>query len=106
MRSGIAVAAISAIALINPAYAATEHEKILFNTFDTAISRYEFDWEHHQVVTDDGYILSMFRLTGPTPTSKLHFENHSQRKVASKEEFFPDRIREKLEKEEEQKTMI
>lgn len=44
---------------------ASEHEKIVFRSFEEAIGKFEFDWEVHQVTTADGYILNMFRLLGP-----------------------------------------
>lgn len=45
---------------------ATEHDKTVFQSFDQAVSQYEFEWQTYKVVTEDGYILNMFRLVGPS----------------------------------------
>ena len=52
--------------------AATDHEKVEFLSFEKAIARYEFEWEVHPVITEDGYILNMFRLMGPRANSELY----------------------------------
>jgi hypothetical protein len=33
-------------------------------TMDKSMERFGFTWEHHEVVTEDDYILSLMRITG------------------------------------------
>ena len=43
-----------------------------FESFEKLMDQFEFQWEVHEVTTDDGYILNMFRLVGPREESRLY----------------------------------
>jgi len=58
MKSFIA----SLFAAITQAACEEDHEH--YRSFSYAISPFEYDWEPFTTTTDDGYILTMFRLTG------------------------------------------
>jgi len=44
--------------------AANHHDHEHFQTFADAIYQFEYDWEPYNATTDDGYILTLFRLQG------------------------------------------
>ena len=88
------------LALMSQGAPASEHERTIFESFDRVVSRFEFDWEVHPVATEDGYMLNMFRLIGPTSDSKLHARSSARRKAVKQTEYFyPERIRELHEKQ-------
>lgn len=95
MRS-VAIFASSVFAFLANAGRVENHEES-FESFQNVIEQYEFAWEAHSVTTEDGYILNMFRLVGPTPRSTRY--QHTSRKVKEREKFYPDRIRELHEKQ-------
>ena len=51
--------------LASAAAAASEVDQDKYLSFHLAIRQFEFDWEPYTVTTDDGYVLTMFRLQGP-----------------------------------------
>ena len=100
MKLAALLIATSSLALTAQGAPASEHERTVFESFDRVVSRFEFDWEVHPVTTEDGYMLNMFRLIGPTPDSKLHARSSARRKpVKEAEYFYPERIRELHEKQ-------
>lgn len=66
--SSFAIAATIAIS----ANAATEHDQHKYESFSHAISLFDYDWEPFTTTTDDGYILTLFRLAGPLGHYPVH----------------------------------
>ena len=54
------------------AYAACEEDHHRFPTFSAALEQFEYAWEPYTTTTDDGYILTMFRLAGPIGNYPVH----------------------------------
>ena len=64
---GIAVAIVAAVA---EAACVEDHDR--FPSFSAAMAQFEYDWEPHTATTEDGYILTMFRLAGPIGNFPVH----------------------------------
>ena len=45
-------------------FAQTAEQKQKYPQFDEALAKWGYDWEPHKVKTDDGWILTIFRVTG------------------------------------------
>jgi lysosomal acid lipase/cholesteryl ester hydrolase len=59
MKSLVATILASAVS------AACEHDHEKYHSFSHSLAQFEFDWEPYTVTTEDGYLLTMFRLQGP-----------------------------------------
>ena len=57
---------------VSMAQAACEADHARFPTFSEAIGQFEYDWEPHTTTTEDGYVLTMFRLAGPIGNFPVH----------------------------------
>ena len=68
MKSFAAAAALFAVSV----RAAMEHDHVKYHTFAEAIGQFEYDWEPYTTTTDDGFILTMFRLAGPIGHYPVH----------------------------------
>ena len=55
-------AAMALTSHLSNAASARDHEH--FQSFGDAIYQFEYDWEPYSTTTDDGYILTLFRLQG------------------------------------------
>ena len=55
------------------------------------MDQFEFQWEVHEVTTDDGYILNMFRLVGPRDDSRL-YDSSRHRIIKESQKFYPERM--------------
>ena len=64
------LAAAAAIALA--ANAATEADHLKYHSFSLAVGQFEYDWEPYVATTEDGYILTLFRLAGPVGHYPVH----------------------------------
>jgi len=63
-----AIAAVCAVAV----HAACEADHEKYHTFSHNIEQFEYDWEPYTTTTEDGYILTMFRLAGPIGHYPVH----------------------------------
>ena len=54
------------------ANAACEEDHERYASFSDAIDQFEYDWEPHTTTTEDGYILTLFRLAGPIGHYPVH----------------------------------
>ena len=61
-----------AAAMAFTADAAGPHDHELYPSFGDAIYQFEYDWEPYQATTDDGYILTLFRLQGLIGHRPIH----------------------------------
>ncbi len=68
MMKSFAIATIMAVT----ARAACEADHEKYHTFSEAIEQFEYDWEPYTTTTEDGYILTMFRLAGPIGNYPVH----------------------------------
>ena len=59
----LSLATISAVAS-----AATDAEKQMYPTISSLMDVWKLTWEPHKVITEDGYHIDMFRITGSTET--------------------------------------
>ena len=59
--TALSVAAAMALTA-NLTTAASTHDHDRYHTFSEAIYQFEYDWEPYTTTTDDGYILTLFRL--------------------------------------------
>ena len=53
-------AAMAMTSQLSSAASNGDHER--YHTFGEAIYQFEYDWEPYTTTTDDGYILTLFRL--------------------------------------------
>lgn len=58
--------------LVSAAYAACAEDHHKYHTFSEAMDMFEYDWEPHTVTTEDGHILTLFRLAGPIGNLPVH----------------------------------
>jgi len=54
------------------AKAATEEDQQKYHSFAHAIDQFDYDWEPFTTTTEDGFVLTLFRLAGPIGNFPVH----------------------------------
>ena len=64
--------AVASALIAAAALAACAEDHVKYPTFADAIGQFEYDWEPYTTTTEDGYILTLFRLAGPIGNYPVH----------------------------------